>query len=554
MNLKPKHLSRYREVARLFWRHGRSDIFRKMGEAAELKEEEVLLSDGAPSPEELVRDLEKMGPTYVKFGQLLSSRADLIPAAYLRALARLQDNVKPFPFAQVEKIVQAELGVRLSKAFQHFESEPLAAASLGQVHRAILRDGREVAVKVQRPDIRGQIAEDLDVMDELAGFAEDHTEFGRRYRLRQIVEQFRRTISQELDYTREAANLVAVGENLAEFPHIRTVQPIADYSTREVLTMTYLRGWKITELNPVVRMDLDGNLLADELFQAYLKQILVDGLFHADPHPGNVLLTEDGCVGLLDLGMVGRVTPGMQEHLIKMLLAVSEGRSEDAINVAVRISQTSEQFDLAAFRRRLGDLVAEMHGNTLNKLDVGRVLLEVGREAGATGLFVPSELTLLGKTLLQLHEIGNTLAPAFDPNAAIRKHVGTILEQRLRKDLTPGNLFASVLEVKQFMSQLPNRVNKVFDALGRGQVELKVRADDTLRVVDGFQKVANRVAAGLLLASLIIGAALLMQVPTQFQLFGYPGLAIIFFLLAASGGIWLLCDIFFRDTKQPRRR
>jgi predicted unusual protein kinase regulating ubiquinone biosynthesis (AarF/ABC1/UbiB family) len=552
MIFKTKHLPRYREIGRLFWRHGRSQIFRQLGELSDLRDRTPEANDKDPTPEELVRDLEKMGPTFIKLGQVLSSRSDLLPEPYLKALARLQDKVEPFPYEQVESAIQDELGVRISKAFQKFETEPLAAASLGQVHRAILRDGREVAVKIQRPNIRRQIADDLDVLEEIATFADEHTEIGRRHRFLEILEQFRKSLVEELDYQREASNLSVVAESLKEFPHIRVTRPIADFTTRGVLTMTYIDGRKITELSPIVRLDFDGDALADELFRAYLKQILVDGIFHADPHPGNIFLTDDFCIGLLDLGMVGRVTPGFQENLIKLLLAISEGRAEDAANIAIQMSQTADDFDEVTFRRHIGDVVMQMQDNTLRQMDIGRALLEVGRIAGETGLFAPSELTMLSKTLLQLDEIGNCLSPTFNPNAAVRRHVSGILRQKLRKDFTPGNVFASMLDMKDFISQLPARVNKVFDTAGKGQIELKMRADDTLRLLDGFQKIANRIAAGLVLAALIIGAALLMQVHTSFEIFGYPGLAMLCFMGAAAGGVWLLVNIFFRDTKGPR--
>lgn len=553
MHFKTKHLPRYKEIARLFWRHGRSDVFRQVVELGELQDEEQVSTRKGPPPEELARDLEEMGPTFIKLGQILSSRADLLPQPYLEALARLQDKVEPFSFADVEQTIHSELSVRLSKAFQEFNPTPLAAASLGQVHRAVLRDGREVAVKVQRPNIRQRIAEDLEVLDEIASFADEHTELGRRHRFVGIVEQFRKTLIHELDYQAEASNLAMMSENMREFPHIQIVQPVPSYTSRSVLTMSFLSGEKITKLSPITRLEYDGAALTDELLRAYLKQILVDGLFHADPHPGNVFLTDDRRIGLLDLGMVGHVTPGMQENLIKLLLAMSEGRAEAVATLAIHISETDETFDEAAFRRNLGGLVVQMKDNTLGQLDIGRALLEVTRSAGRTGLFVPSELTMLGKTLLQLHEIGRCLDPAFNPNAAIREHVSAILQQRLRKELTPGKLFGSFLEVKDFVGQLPERVNKVLDAAGKGQVEFKLRKDDTLFIVDGFQKVANRIAAGLLLAALIVGAAILMQVRTKFEIFGYPGLAILCFGFAALGALWLLIDIFFRDTHRPRR-
>lgn len=535
----------------LLWRHGRSDVFRTLAKIGELRDEEELTKEDQPSPEELARDLEKMGPTFVKLGQVLSSRADLLPEPYLKALSRLQDNVKPFSFEQVEEIVQTELGVRLSKAFREFSPEPLAAASLGQVHKAILRDGRPVVVKVQRPNIRKQIAEDLEVMEEMATFIDEHTEVGKRHRFCELLEQFRKTLVLELDYEHEASNMTVFNQNLREFPRIVSPLPIADYTTRAVLTMTYIHGQKVTEISPLLRLDFNGQGLADELFKAYLKQVLVDGIFHADPHPGNVLLTDDFRIALLDLGMVDHVMPRMQENLIKLLLAISEGRSEDTAQIAIEISRTRDDFDEPTFCRRLGALVAEMQDHNLKQLDPGRSLLEITRVAGETGLYVPSELTLLGKTLLQLHQIGRCLEPDFNPNAAIRNHVHAILNRRVKKDFTTGNFFAAMLDVKDFARQLPNRLNKVLDAVGKGEIELKLRNDDTLYILDGLQKIANRIAAGLVLAALIIGAALLMQVKTKFEIFGYPGLAILCFFGAAAGGVFLLFEIFFRDTKRP---
>ncbi|HXF09900.1 MAG TPA: AarF/UbiB family protein [Desulfuromonadaceae bacterium] len=553
MIFKTKHLPRYRDIARLFWRHGRSEVFRHLGDTSELRDPTAEMNAKDPTPEELVDDLERMGPTFIKLGQVLSSRSDLLPPAYLKALTRLQDKVEPFPFEQVEEIVHHELGVRISKAFLEFDEKPLAAASLGQVHRAVLRDGRKVAVKVQRPGIRKQIAEDLEVLEEIATFAEEHTKTGQRHHLREVLEQFRKSLAQELDYEREADHLNVIGEHLKEFPRIRVAQPIMDYTARAVLTMTYLDGCKITDISPVVRLDLDGAELADELFRAYLKQILVDGIFHADPHPGNIFITSDLKIGLLDLGMVGRLTPGMQETLLKLLLAVSEGRAEDAADVSIRISQTADDFNEPMFRRFLGDLVARMQDNTLTQIDVGRVLLEVGRVAGETGLFVPSELTMLSKTLLQLYEIGRCLQPEFNPNEAVRRHVTSILKQRLKKDFTPGNFFTALLDVKEFAGQLPSRVGKILDTISKGQIELRMRSDDTLRVLDGFQKVANRIAAGVVLAALIVGAALLMQVRTAFTIFGYPGFAMLCFIAAGAGGCWLLFDILWRDLKGPKK-
>jgi ubiquinone biosynthesis protein len=554
MKISANHLKRYKQIALVLWKYGRSDLVRQMGidEVVEPGEAKAA-SAGETRPEQLADDLEAMGPTYVKLGQVLSGRPDLLPDAYVKALARLQDKVKPFPYVEVEEIVSTELGVRISKAFSRFDPEPIAAASLGQVHSAALRDGRLVVVKVQRPNIRQQIAEDFEVLEQIADFLEAHTEFGRRHRVLTVLEEFRISIQQELDYEREAHNLIALGENLKEFELIQVPQPVPDYSTRAVLTMDYVQGRKITSIGPLARLELNGAPLAEELFKAYLKQVLMDGLFHADPHPGNVFVTDDGRIALLDLGMVGHTTVAMQEKLLKLLLAISEGDCDEAVHLVIRISQTTEAWNQAEFRRRIGQLMASRQNQGLQQINVGRSLLEVSRTAADNGLFVPSELTLLGKTLLQLDEIGKILDPDFNPNASIRRNVGELMAQRMRKAATPRSLFSSLFEMKDFVSGLPGRLNQVLDAITNHELEVKIKAVDARLVMEGFQKIANRITAGIVLAALIIGASLLMQVETSFRILGYPGLAILCFLAAAVGGFWLVLTVFVHDHRTRKK-
>lgn len=548
MKLAPHYLKRYKDIAWLFAKYGQPGMISKFGFDAEA--EDIRTRGEA---QELPDDLERLGPTFVKLGQLLSSRADLLPARYLKALSRLQDKVKPFPFREVELIVEQELGTKISKAFTFFDHEPLAAASLGQVHRAALHDGRPVVVKIQRPNIHKQIEEDFVALHEIARVLHRHTDFGQRYQLVKVLQEFEDTIAHELDYRREAANLTALAGNMREYKHIQVPLPVDDYTTHKILTMDYIEGIKITELSPLTRLDLDGNALAEEVFQAYLKQVLIDGTFHADPHPGNVFLTTDHRIALLDLGMVGHTTPAIQENLLKLLLAVSEGDSDTAGDVAIRISQTSDSFDETQFRHRIGQLVAEQQNSKLHEMDIGRTVLEVGRSAGDTGLFVPMELTLLGKTLLQLDEVGRALSPDFDPNESIRSNASKLLNRRMKSMLTEGKLFSSMLEAKQFLGALPARLNKILDAVGNAELNVKVRPVETQFLLQSAQKVANRITTGLILAALIVGAALLMHVQTSFQIFGYPGLAIICFLAAACGGMFLVLNILWQDHKSKTR-
>ena len=547
ISLKPQHLKRYQQIARIFIKYGRSDLVKTTGLSEALAAEQQVPPEERAKADQLAQDLEELGPTFVKVGQLLSTRVELLPPAYLDALARLQDRVEPFGFAEVEKIVTEELGVRLSKAFAEFEDQPMAAASLGQVHHARLRDGRAVAVKVQRPQIRERMVEDFEALGEIAEFLDNHTELGQRYEFCHLLEQFRRSLLQELDYRQEASNLTTVRTQLRDFPRLSIPAPIADYCTSRVLTMEFVPGKKITDLSPLARTELDGAALAEEMFRAYLEQILVHGFFHADPHPGNVFITPDRRIALLDLGMVGRITPRLQENLLQLLLAIAEGHGEEAANIAIKIGEPKADFESKEFTRRISAIVVTQRSATVEQMEVGRLVLQVTQTCAESGIRVPAELSMLGKTLLNLDQVGRALAPEFDPNASIRRNAAEIMQQRLMRSLSPANLFSGMLELKDLLARLPSRLNRIIEAIANNDLKVSVDAIDERTLIEGFQKVANRITMGLVLAALIVGAAMLMRVKTSFEIWGYPGVAIILFLAAAAGGIALLVNILFYD-------
>ncbi len=549
ISLKPERLRRYKDIARLFIKYGRSDLIN----SASL-DEAILLDEAsdpehaiAPNANEFAKDLEAMGPTFIKLGQLLSTRADLLPAPYLDALARLQDNVEPFPFEEIEELVTSELGVRLSKAFAEFDREPIAAASLGQVHRAVMRDGRRVVVKVQRPNIRARIAEDFEALTEIAEFLDNHTQMGKRYEFERILAEFRKNLLLELDYRIEARNLITVGNNLAGMETIVVPTPIEDYTTSRVLTMEHIRGKKITSLSPLAHIDIDGTSLAEELFHAYLQQILVDGIFHADPHPGNVFLTDQDQIALLDLGMVGQILPEHQDVLLQLLLAISEGVGDKAADFTIRLGEARGGFEEAKFRHEVSDLVARHQGSNMQDINAGRVVLEITRIAGQSGFRLPAEFTMVAKTLLNLDQIVHVLDPDFDPKESIRRHATEILQQRMEKAFSPTAVLRMLVETKGLLEKLPGRLNTFLHLLSNNELRVKVDTIDEKLLLEAFQKIANRITLGLVIASLIVGAALLTRVETSFKILGYPGLAIIFFLIAAGMGLWLAFTIVFTD-------
>jgi len=548
ISLRPEHVKRYRDIAKLLFKYGRSDLVKTAGLDEALLPEDSEAEAAGSKPEELADDLERMGPTFIKLGQLLSTRPDLLPQVYIDALTRLQDDVGPFPGEEAERIVSEELGVRVSKAFAEFEREPMAAASLGQVHRAVLRSGARVAVKVQRPGIREQIAEDLDALDEIASWMDRNTKAGRQYEFARTLGEFRKTLVAELDYRREASNLATLRQNLAEFRRIVIPAAVDDYTTSRVLTMEYVHGRKITGISPLTHLEIDGAALAEELFRAYLQQILIDGFFHADPHPGNVFLADDGRLALLDLGMVGRLSPELQEHLTRLVVAISEARGPEAAQITVDMGEVKPGFDRAAFTAKTSELVNLFQGSTAQDVEVGRIMLEVFRSAAENGIRLPVEMAMLGRALLVLDQVGRTLDPEFDPNASIRRNVGRLMQQRMLKTLSPGRMFANALELNELVQKLPGRLNRVLDHVTEDGVSIKVRVNEEVWLMEGMQKIANRLTTGLILAALIVGAALMMRVQTRFTIWGYPGIAMLFFLGAALIALWLMANILRADV------
>ena len=548
----------------LLWKYGDRDTVGRADLTGLLPQDTDPGEKTAAAAQKFASDIERMGPTFIKLGQLLSTRPDIVPPAYAQALARLQDKCEPLPYADVARVLREELGVEPEREFL-IDEKPLATASMSQVHRARMRDGREIVLKVQRPGLRDQVLKDLEALGDIAQFLHDRTDFGNRYAVDLLFDEFRKSMLRELDFRQESMHLLTIAANLREIPEIVIPQPVIGYTSARVLAMEFIPGTKITELTRIERRELDGERLTDALFRAYLKQILRDGMFHADPHPGNVFILggllggadsrpADPKIALIDLGMVARVTPGLQERLLQLLLAVSDNHPDDAVKVLLQIGECGEEADRKGFQRGITELLAQHNEMSFQPPQVGRAVLMLLKVAGDHRIRLPQELAMIGKTLLNLDEIGHVLAPHFDPNAAIRRHAADITQEQIGRDLSAASVFSTAVEMKNFVQRLPARVNRILDRLADNEFRVHVDAIDEARLMEGMQKVANRIALGLVLAALIVGAALLMDVETSFRIFGYPGLAMLLFLAAAAGGGALAVVILANDIKSRGRR
>jgi predicted unusual protein kinase regulating ubiquinone biosynthesis (AarF/ABC1/UbiB family) len=593
MILAPRYLPRLAATIGLFTRYGLADFAKQQGLQGIAPEPG---EDGAegPSPERAAafrNRLVELGPAYIKLGQVLSTRPDLLPDIYIRELEKLQDDVDPVPYADVERIIEEELKARISKLFSEFDPEPLGSASLGQVHAAALRDGRSVVVKVQRPDIRSDLADDVEFFHEMAAFLTAHTKAGERIDMVGVIQQLERALADELDYRIEARNAATFRRTLAEFPRILIPKVIEAYTTERVLTTERIRGTKIDEVSPLVRIEHDFHPVADELTRAYLKQITIDGHFHADPHPGNVFVVmpseenpwtpsevkamnrrtiprtavtplarierqaqEDAApqpddvdvkLAMIDFGMTARLSTTLREQVVSLLMDIADNRGDDAAAVLVEMGEQLPGFERSTYVSAVASLMARNYDLAVGEMQAGKVLYELINISYQNSLRLPAELTLLAKTMFNLDGVTRAIDPTFSPIPTIRRYGNEMAEERAKRDLNPRRLFQLATQGSDLLMALPHRLDMISERMAANEFELRMQVPQLVEVMRGMQKVANRVFSGLVLAGLLVASAMLMQYRRS--------LATIGFVLAGAIGIWMVLTILWSDRRSPDR-
>ncbi len=550
-NLTTKHLGRYRQIVEVMISHGFGALMAQLGLASRLELSRRLFNQ-EPSPDaseytpaQHVRlALEELGATFIKLGQILSTRPDLLPPAYITELSRLQDEVPPGPWEKVKERIEAELGQPLDKVFANVEPEPIAAASLAQVHAATLLNGDEVVVKAQRPGIENLIKLDLDILYDLARLAQERTPLGEQYELVELVEEFSVYLRAELEYHREARNSERFQANFANQPNMYVPNAYWDYTTRRVLVQERIRGRKINNIEALDAAGYDRHKIALHSANFIVQEVLEDGFFHADPHPGNILIMPGEVIGLVDFGIMGRLEHKDRINLIRLYIVAVQMDTRGIVEQLIRMGVAEQTPDRNALRRDMRRFLLKYHGLPLQEIRAADVLEEIRPILYRHHLRLPSDYWLLAKTLVMMEGVGLKLDPDFDIFAVSRPYVQRFMRRMWLPTTWGPSVLRNLTAWSDMLTNLPYPVNRLLDQAEEGEVGIRFEVVHLDKTINRLDDIANRIIMGVLLSAFIL--ALAMLIPTLNLTWPWNLLTwvvIVSFALMSILGLWLIWSI-----------
>jgi ubiquinone biosynthesis protein len=500
------------------------------------------------APERMRLLFEELGPTFIKLGQVLACRPDLLPLDYARELTKLTDSVAPFPFSEAKEIVETELRAPLDTYFSSFDPKPIAAASIAQVHRAVLRDGRDVMVKVQRPRIEEIIERDISILTGLAGLVDVHVRELQSYTIPGIVDEFSRTISRELDFFIEGSNAARLRANFRENPDLVIPEVFPGLSSKRVLVMERIEGVRIDDYDGIARLGCDRRELALRGASAFFKMVLHDGFFHADPHPGNIFVLPDGRLGLVDFGIVGRVNDEYMDHFASILVALAERDYDSLARQYLNLGFISEEtVDVEQFQRELKDDLAELlepyYGMKVRQIDFGTYVDRVTQMLNRHHLRVPQNLYLMDKALLTLEGILKQLDPEFDYFATARPYVEDLVKRRKNPVQMLRRTKRNLETLSDTAAAIPRQIKGIVGKVLRGEAGLKVHHEGLQPLIRDLDRSSNRLSFSIITAAIIVASSVIIHSGQGHKIFGLPVFGLIGYVIAGLFGIWILIGI-----------
>lgn len=539
-----RHIQRYRQIINVISKHGLGHLLDFIGLKNPLRfpgrQKKVNAYRSTALRVKMV--LEELGPAFIKLGQLLSIRPDLLPPNYLIELEKLQEQVAPVGFNKIKEIIESELQQPLSAVFAEIDPNPMAAASIGQVHSGRLLTGEAVVVKVQRPEVKKIVGTDLEILGDIARFLESRTEWGRAYNVVGLVDEFSRTIRDELDYTIEAGNAERFAKNFQTDPTVKFPKVFWKYSTRQMLVLEAVAGIKINDGVSGIESEANKALASKNLVNAILNQLLIDGFFHADPHPGNIVLAPNGVILFLDFGMVGRLNNWMRERLVFLMLNLIQENITNIVDILMEIGDIKGTANRKALRHEIFYLFDKYYHRPLNQIHIGTVLRELLGLAWGYRFKFPKELSLIARCLFLLESTVSKLTP----ECSLLELSGPFGSKLLREQLSWPHLSKKGLNFFQdwffFSLELPDRLKSIFRSAENGELKFNLEHQNFDIFITKMNLIGNRLSFSLIIAAIIVGSSLIAQ-QTQLTLFGSFPIAEAGFIVAVLMGVWLLVSI-----------
>ncbi|MDY6771431.1 MAG: AarF/UbiB family protein [Candidatus Nanohaloarchaea archaeon] len=499
-----ENLGRLREIIDVFLEAGFSELLErtKLDQNLPLVNRLLKHRDREPSPVRLRKALEDLGPTFIKLGQMLAQRPDIVPQEYVEELEQLEDHVAPIDGQEALRIVEESLEKEKDDIFRYFETEPVASASIAQVHRAELLDGEQVAVKVMKPGVRDQVKTDLRILNFLVNQAEFASTYLKKRHIADIFDQFEDWTQNELDLRKEAKNAKKLKKNLENDDEARIPYIYDEYTSEDVLTAEFIEAVKIDNTEELKRREIDVQAVAENGINALLKMVLRDGFFHADPHPANVLVDPDARISYVDFGIVGSISPRKRRYLALMLLNAANLDAGGVVDSLTKIAYVEDSADLEAFEDEVEDILVEMEGASIQEHSFSRAFLDIVQAAARNGIVLPTQFVAAGKGFVQVEGVGLTIYPGFKPQQQLKKMVRRIVLKQNRPQEVARNFMMSLLENRELIEDAPQQLAELIDAAkGRGKGS---QAGASLAL--GTRKIVGAILASALIVS---GTALL---------------------------------------------
>ena len=535
-----KDVQRLRQILIVLGKHGYGHLVEKLG-LSDSRLVGIIIpkptTQTASNPERVRRVMEELGPTFIKFGQILSTRSDLIPPSYTEEFSQLQDNVPPFQFEDVEELIRVELGAEVEDLFAYLDSHPIASASLSQVHEGKLHDGTRVAVKVQRPNIKPLIESDIELLYSFSRNAERTIPELNFYNPQKLAREFERAITRELDFTIESSNAEKFRRNFNGDPDVHFPRVYNDFSCKRILTMDFVEGVKITD-SPL--FGYDPKLVARLGLRAVVEMIFRDGFFHADPHPGNVFVMDGTRLAYLDLGLAGRVNEDVRDKMLHLLLAITREDFEEVAQIFYKIGIKEDQVDMNEFRSDVIDICEKHFGKPLKYMELGAFIRDIFEGSFKHRIRIPYDYALMCKALITMEGVGKRLDPEINIFQESHPYLAEIFKKRYNSSRIAKDATRTLITLSAFLQEAPSQIRSILDSLESGKFKVRVEDSRAERKTFRWESIINRVILTFLTTTLIIASIALM-------LFSKSGLVTFFsligFLLAGFLGFWLLLSI-----------